>query len=242
MVLIQVLDSSIGSNEDYDRISGIGVFTLDESQTQETQDQIMFVYSGGISLDEDLIINENGKEILLPAGSSGVGAIILPIKNTGNLNDVSKAGQPYIVIVYQGLQHKVNLRYLYAGGEFIDFGSGIEACAYIFPRLLYQSQGLSSNPIGATMFISPRLMRGMFSQVYLLNDPLNNFPNFKLTHSEPNFIIDDLNHQGMNLPEIIFYSGIRGPIKIWEIEYTGQEQIKEEYLDKDYSKYIDWRL
>ena len=234
--------SSIGSNENYDRASGIGVFILDEKQTQETQDKIMLVYSGGIGLDEDLIINETEKEILLPAGSSGVGAIVLPIENTGNLNDVSKAGQPYIIIVYQGLQHKVNLRYLYGGGEFIDFGSGIEACAFLIPRLIYNAQGLSSNPIGAAMFISPRLMRGMFSQVYLLDDSLNKFPNFKLVHSEPNFIVRDLRNQGMDLPEIIYYSGIQGPIKIWEIEYTGNEQLKEEYLDTDASKYLSWEL
>ncbi len=234
--------SSIGSNENYDRVSGIGVFILDEKQTQETQDQIMFVYSGGIGLDEDLIINENEKEILLPAGTSGVGAIVLPIENTGSSNDVSKVGQPYIIVVYQGLQHKVNLRYLYSGGEFTDFGSGIESCAYVFPKLIYQAQGISSHPIGAAMFISPRLMRGMFSQVYLLNDPLNNFPNFKLVYSEPNFIVRDLRNQGLDLPEIIYYSGVQGPIKIWEIEYTGNEQIKEKYLDTDYSKYLSWKL
>jgi len=234
--------SSIGSDENYDRASGIGTFILNEKQTQETQDKIMLVYSGGVGLDEDLVINENGKEILLPAGNSGVGAIVLPIENIENSNDVSKAGQPYIIIVYQGLQHKVNLRYLYGGGEFVDFGSGIESCAYVFPRLIYNAQGLSSYPIGAAMFISPRLMRGMFSQVYLLDDSLNNFPNFKLIHSEPNFIVNDLRNQGMNLPEIIYYSGIQGPIKIWKIEYTGNEQIKEEYLDRDASKYLNWTL
>jgi asparagine N-glycosylation enzyme membrane subunit Stt3 len=234
--------SSIASNEDYDRASGIGTFLLDETQTQETQNQIMIVYTGGVGLDEDLIINEDGKEILLPAGNSGVGAIILPIKNTGDPKDISKAEQPYIVVIYQGLQHKVNLRYLYGNGELIDFGSGIEAGVFVFPRLLSEARGLSSNPIGAAMFISPRLMRGMFSQVYLLDDSLNNFPNFKLVHSEPNFIVNDLRNQGLDLPEIIYYSGIQGPIKIWEIEYTGNEQIKEEYLDIDASKYLTWQL
>jgi len=45
--------SSIGSDDNFDRASGIGIFILDEKQTQETQDQIMFVYSGGVGLDED---------------------------------------------------------------------------------------------------------------------------------------------------------------------------------------------
>ena len=46
----------------------------------------------------------------------------------------------------------------------------------------------------------------------------------------------------MDLPEFIYYQGIQGPIKIWEIEYTGKEQIKDEYLDTDSYKYLDWKL
>ena len=82
----------------------------------------------------------------------------------------------------------------------------------------------------------------MLSQVYIMNDPLNNFPNFKIAHIEQNLIIESLNNQGMNLPEFIYYQGIQGPIKIWEITYNGDEEIREEYLDIDPSKYLDWDL
>jgi len=85
-------------------------------------------------------------------------------------------------------------------------------------------------------------MRGMLVQTYILNDPFNKFSNFKLVHSEQNLIIESLNQQGMNLPEFIYYQGIQGPIKIWEIKYTGKEKIKQEYLDTDASKYLDWNL
>ena len=97
--------SSIGSDENYDRYSWIGSFLLDESQTQETKNQTLYVYAGGISLDEDLIITENGKEFLLPRQSAGVGAIILPVEKTEKGN---KFEQPYIIAVYQGIQHKIN--------------------------------------------------------------------------------------------------------------------------------------
>jgi len=46
----------------------------------------------------------------------------------------------------------------------------------------------------------------------------------------------------MNLPDFIYYQGIQGPIKIWEIEYTGNEKIRPEYLDTDASKYLSWKL
>ncbi len=232
--------SSIGSDENYDKYSWIGTFLLDEKQTQETQNKTLYVYPGGIALDEDLIINENGKEVLLPGQQTGIGAIILPaIKED---TEAISFQQPYIILVYNGKQYQQNLRYASIGNEFIDFGSGIEGAAYIFPRINQNNQGLTQNSIGAAMFLSTRLMRGMMVQKYILNDPLDNFPNFKLIHTEPNFIIGDLNAQGMNLPDFVYYQGIQGPIKIWEIEYTGKEKIKEKYIDKDATKYLDWKL
>ena len=82
----------------------------------------------------------------------------------------------------------------------------------------------------------------MVSQIYILEDPFDNFPNFKLVHSEANLIIDDLNKQGVNLPEFVYYQGVQGPIKIWEISYIGNEKLDEKYISKDSSKYINWSL
>ena len=172
-------------------------------------------------------------------GAAGVGAIFVPQKIE---NGTKIFEQPYIIIVYQGIQHKVNLRYLSVQDAFIDFESGIEASVYVFPTLIVQGQGVSSNPIGAAMYLSPRLMRGMLVQTYILKDPFKRFPNFKLIYTEQNLIVDSLNQQGMNLPDFIYYQGIQGPIKIWEIEYTGKERIREEYLDTDSTKYLDWNL
>jgi len=232
--------SSIGSDKDYDRYSWIGTFILDERQTQETKDQTLFVYQGGISLDEDMIINENGQEIMLPRGASGVGAIILPIEKSGN---ISLYNQPYTIIVYQGQQHKVNLRYLHINGEFYDFKEGIEATAFMFPRLDSQAGGrVSKNEIGAAFFISPRLMRGFLAQKYILDDPFNKFPNFKIANVQSAIIIEDLRSRGMQLPEFVYFQGVQGPIKIWDIEYTGEEEMKKEYIDRDYTPYIDWVL
>ncbi len=231
--------SSIGSNKEYDRYSWIGTFLLDEKQTQETNNQTLLVYTGGVSSDEDLTINQSGKEIFLPGQKSGVGAIIVPNQKTeGGVN----FEQPYTIMVYNGKQYKVNLRYLSVEGKFMDFKDGIEACAYIFPRIDSKGQGVEKNSIGAAMYLSPRLMRGFLAQKYILDDPFNKFPNFKVVHSEPSFIVDILNSQGMNLPEFVYYQGIQGPIKIWSIKYTGNEKIEQKYLDTDPGKYLEWVL
>ena len=85
-------------------------------------------------------------------------------------------------------------------------------------------------------------MRGMLANIYILDDPLEKYPNFELAHTETNLVIDDLRNQGLDLPEFIYYNGIQGPIKIWQINYTGNEEVKEEYLDVDSTKYLDWKL
>ncbi len=228
--------SSIGSDKDFDRYSFIGTFLLDEGQTQETNNQTLLVYTGGTGVDEDLVINQNGNEVLLPAGSAAVGAIIIPMTNGG-----ANVKQPYIIAIYQGQQHNVYLRYLYIKGELLDFKSGIEATAFVFPRI-DTNGGVRLKEMGAAFYLSPRLMRGMLAQVYIMDDPLNNFPNFKLAHTEPALIVDDLRNQGLELPEFIYFQGFRGPIKIWEVEYTGREKLREEYLDTDETKYLDWLL
>lgn len=229
--------SSIGSNEDYDRYSWITSFLIDERQTQETKNETIYIYSGGIALDEDIMIEESNT--FLPARNTGIGAILLPVKKyqEGVLFD-----QPSVIMVYQGKQYQIDLRYLSIDGQFIDFKSGIEATAFIFPSINQNSQGIEQNPLGAAMFISPRVMRGYLAQKYILDDPFNNFENFKIKHIESNIIVEELRNQGMELPEFIYFQGLQGPIKIWEIEYTGSEEIKQEYLDKDASKYLNWKL
>ena len=231
--------SSIGSDKNFDRYSFVGTFLLDESRTVETNNKTLFAYSGGISLDEDLKINEN---IILPSNAAGIGAIVLPMQNLENSKQIFN--QPYIIVVYQGQQYNVNLRYLYNANnnQFIDFKNGIEATAFIFPKLELAGGSVKLNELGTAFYISPRLMKGFLSQVYLMNDPLKKFQNFKLAHTESTLIIDDLRNQGMKLPDFVYFNGVQGPIKIWEVKYTGKEQIKQEYLDTDETKYLDWAL
>src|SRR3989344_3255710 len=232
--------SSIGSNENYDRLSYMMNLIQNEAQTRETNNMTYYAYTGGIPLDEDLVIQENGKEIFLPGQSTGIGAVIMPLKKT---NSSQEWEQPYAIMIYQGTQHNVNMRYLYVNNQFYDFKSGINATAYVFPTIIQDGQGIQAKRLGAMTFISPRLMRGMLAQLYIMNDPLNKFPNFKLVHTEQSLLVDSLNSQGMGLPDFVYYNGgMYGPIKIWEVTYTGNETYKPEYLDKDPDKYLSWKL
>jgi len=195
----------------------IGKFLIDQNQIQETKDQTIMVYTGMISLDEDIVSYDNGKEIFLPGQKTEIGLIKLTtLKN----NNGTQFIQPYAIMQYKNMNYKINIRYLYVDGRFIDFKNGIEGCMYVFPEIITDNQGrVNVNKIGAALFLTPRLMRGYIAQKYILDDPFNKYPNFKLVHTETNVIIDTLNNQGMNLPDFIYFQGIQGPTKIWKIDY-----------------------
>ena len=231
--------SSIGSDKNYDRYSWIPTMAVDSQQTRETADGTIRIYPSGAVIDEDLTYEQNETKIFLPSGKAGIGAIVL--KTMQDNNSISFE-QPGIIFIYNGKQYNLPLRYLHFNGQFIDFGNGIKGTARILSQIQQSSQGISIDEMGTLIYISPRVMRGMFAQKYLLNDPFNNFPNFKLVHSESDLIIGNLKSQGFGLNEFVYFGGVRGPIKIWKISYNGDEQIKEEYLDTNASKYLDWEL
>jgi asparagine N-glycosylation enzyme membrane subunit Stt3 len=220
--------SSIGSDEEYDRLSWIGTFQLDDSQTIETRNGITLIYTGGVALDEDLIINESGNEIFLPARSSGVGAMVVPVVD-------DNFQQPSVIIVYGAKQYNIPLRYLYFDGKLKDYGSGIEATAYIFPKF---EDGKGYRIQGSAMFLSPRNMGALWVKMYLLNQT----DNFELVHVESSEVVKNLRAQGLPSQEIIYYRGIQGPIKIWEIKYTGEEEVNPEYLLTNYPDYLSGRI
>lgn len=219
--------SSIGSDEEYDKLSWIGSFIVDETKTTETKNETTKFYFGGAVLDEDIIINQNGKDILLPSGKAGVGAIV--IKSISNF----EFGQPQAIMVYDNKQYWVDLRYLSINGNIVDFGSGIEATAFVFPLL----QETQINPTGAALFLSPRNMRALWVKMYLLDET----ENFNLVHSESNEIINQLRRNGIKIGEFVYYGGFQGPIKIWEVNYTGEEIYNEEYVQRTFPERIAGR-
>jgi len=223
--------SSIGSDESYDRYSWIGTLLLDTKQTQETRNQTVYVYPGGVSVDENIVLNDNGKEILLPRQRAGIAGLLVA------QNEDTSYDRPYAIFAYNGKRYDLPLRYLYINGELIDFGleneNTLEACAYVFPSF----DGSKLNTIGASMYLSPRNLRALWVRLYLLGEG----ENFKLVHEEPSMLQKFVEQQIGESVDLIYYGGIQGSIKIWEIEYTGEEEINPEYLQKTFPERIAGR-
>ena len=232
--------SSIGSDKDYDRFSWIPTMQSDPSQSRETSSGLIRVYQGGAAIDEDIVYQKDGSEIFLPQQKAAI--IAITIENSQSNGSVSFK-QPDAIFYYNGQQISIPLRYLEFNGQFIDFESGLEGTAKIIQRINQDNSGrIQLDNLGSVIYISPRVMRGYFAQKYLLNDPFGNFPNFPLAYQEDSLLIENLRSQGLPLNEFVSYGGVQGPIKIWGIDYTGNEEENPAYLDKDSTKYLDWKL
>jgi asparagine N-glycosylation enzyme membrane subunit Stt3 len=218
--------SSIGSDENYDKFSWIQTYLMDEKQTKETNNITLYIYYGGAGTDEDIIINKGGKEILLPKKSTGVGAILI------SENQNKEILQPSVIFIYNGQQYQEKLRYVYFNEQYVDFGSGIDAGVFIFPSVVSDANSqLTINERGALLYLSGRTVHTNLAQLYLFDKKSDNFI-LKYTQSSP--IVDNLKSQGADFGEFIYYQGLQGPIKIWEIKYPSNIALKKEYIDKTY--------
>jgi asparagine N-glycosylation enzyme membrane subunit Stt3 len=217
--------SSIGSNGSYDRFSSIPTIFVDEAQTTETGNETRYVYPVGVSIDKDYLIKSEGKEILLPERKAGVIAILVREDKTNG-----KILQPQIFFGYNNQQYVMPLKSIYLDGKLYTFDSGFEGGIYIFPRLdLSSNNQFQINPRGAALYLGEKTINSQLAKLYLFNEQSNYF---KLVHSENNLFIDNLKQQKLDLGDIVYYQGLQGPIKIWEISYPSNVKFNQDYLEQ----------
>jgi len=218
--------SSIGADVNYDRFSWISTFLIDESQTQETGNQTTYIYTGGSPVDEDFSWNIEGKQVFFPQKASYVIAIVLQKNKDGGI------AKPQAIFLNNQQQYEIPLRYLYIEGDnkLYDFGSGLDAGVFIFPKFDMTSSG-SINNLGAALYLSKRTIHTNLVNLYLFNQ---NSDYFRLVHEEDNLLVENLKQQGLKDVHFIYYGEIQGPIKIWEIKYPSDIKTNPEFLATDY--------
>ena len=208
--------STIGSNENYDRRSFIPNYVMDQSSIQETRNGTTIIYKGGGFPLEDNLLYQNK---LLPAGSAAVGGFIINIQQK---NETILFSNPIAAVFYQNQRFDIPLGCLIVDNKRIEFliENSINGCLKIIP--IFQNDN-NVNPLGAALYLSPRVKNSLFSRLYL-NDEENEY--FKLVYSTP------------GLPLGVYNGNLIGPIRIWKINYpkdfTLSEADKEYYLRTTY--------
>ncbi len=218
--------SSIGSNVEYDRRSWISTFVRDDKKAQETKNSTILFYAGGTPLDDDLVYEANGTKIYLPAGNAALAAVTIEMDRNASL-----AGQPNGMFYYQGKIYTLPLRYVYINKKLIDFKFGVEGGAFFMARLIQDSNGVRVEKNSALLYLSNRTVKSQLARLYLYNEEN---PYFKLVHSEDDFVVAQLKAKYGFDEDFVIYGDIRGPIKIWEINYPSGMKVNPDYLKTSY--------
>ncbi len=217
--------SSIGSNDALDRYSWLSTFQKDNQQTVEGKNSTLYLYSGGgIPVDGDITYNSNGTKVFLPAQKSFVGGAIIEVSTDGKI-----LSQPIGIFVYPNKgEYRLPLRYAFQD-TFIDYGSGIESGVFMLPRLNQVDGGIQVEQDGAVIYLSNKTVKSQLARLYLYKA---NDPSFKLVHTEYDYVVSQIKSNNINLDsDFVYYGGdIRGPIRIWEINYPSTTKFDPKYL------------
>jgi len=182
--------SYIGSDENFDRRSTIGVFGL--QSTKEVRNGTLLLYGGSWGLDKDYLV----ENLVLPEGQAGIFGFSVP-------SDFSSQA-PQAFISYNNQQYTFDVPCLWAQGKRYDFktneSSTFKGCLVLAPYVQDQN---TMNPVGAAFWASEKVWDTNFARLYLYNET---DPNFKLAYQD-------------NMPLALYQGRIIGPIKIWEVEY-----------------------
>jgi len=207
--------SKIGGGDgdkELDRYSAIPVMPMNPKQTKETANGTMIVFNGGTYLFEDIVYNDGDKNIFLPSGKAALAGVIVNIEG-------DKMKQPEAVYVYNNVQTRIPVRYVYFNNEIIDFKSGLDVIIDIIPG--FDNSKISK--MGAAIYLSQKVSKSLFARLFLLNDVFGEYGTIKLAYTEDNPVVASLKNQGVQLGDFIYYQGFRGPIKIWDVQEIPSE-------------------
>lgn len=234
--------SSIGGDESgNDRLSSLPIMVLDSKQTQETSDSIIRFYQGVSTIDEDIVHNTEQGQVFLPQNKGLIIGTILKMKQSG---DEISFTQPEAVFLYNQQQIRIPVRYIYFNDNIIDFKQGLESTLFILPTAAVNNNQVQTDRLGSLIYLSPKVSKSLFAQLYLMNDAFNNYPSLKLAHSEQESNLNLLKAQGAIQGDFAYFNGFRGPIKIWKVNYPSNIIVREEFLrmSGEYAEFDDLRF
>ncbi|MDE1849016.1 MAG: hypothetical protein KGH55_03210 [Nanoarchaeota archaeon] len=220
--------SSIGSDASgIDRYSAPTIMAADSSKDYASSNNTMTrVFQGATFVDQD--ISYGGTFLPGPSSQggqvSGYNSYVIGVTiQYARINNGTSIilSQPSAVFQYNSQQYILPMRYTYYNGQIIDYGSGINATFMIIPSINTQSNGqISIDPIGAGIYLSPKVQQSLYARLYLMGDPYNQYPTLSVGDIEENDIVSQLNARGANIKEFAYYQGqLLAPLEIWKVNY-----------------------
>ena len=92
-----------------------------------------------------------------------------------NLNNNSIA-QPEAVYICNNIQTRIPIRHVYIDGQIVDFGTGLDAVIDIIPAF----DGSRINPMGAAIYLSQKVSKSLFAQLFLMDDSFGRYETLEL--------------------------------------------------------------
>jgi len=229
--------SKIGSNDSWDRLStGIISGEANSQNDKETATGITRLYQLGSCVDQD--INYNGTFLPGLAVSktqslsckSAVGGILLEQKNN---NDSVTFKQPIGAFIYNNRQINLPIKNLYFNGKMITYEEGIDAVAYVIPKLVQTNDGkVSVDPTGAVIYLSPLVKNSLMGKLYILNDYYGEYTDLNKAYFADDDVVSYLKQMmGDSLGDFVYFQGLRAPLKIWKVSYPLGTPVHREFLN-----------
>ena len=177
---------------------------------------MIYSYEGDFNLDEDLIYS--GK--LFPKNLAIIKSVIISIKTKEN--KLLSFGHPKAIIVYNGEVDEIPLNCIFFNNvEYLYDKIGYDGCLYIIP---VSNKNNIIHSLGAGIFISPVSRNTLFTQLYLFDK--DGKKNKEWEGFEKIYDDSELGYNLMVYPE---YNYVKGPIKIWSLNYDSSIKINPYY-------------
>lgn len=184
--------SFIGSDENLDRRSTIGIFAM--QQQKEVRNGTLFFYAGGWPFDKDYLLGK----LVLPEGNAGIGGLSFVIQN-------DSIAEPKAHVIFNEQQYEFPISCVIVQGKklFFEVNDSLGGCAVLVPSFDQSGRG---NPVGGAFWLSEKAYDTNLAKLYIYNETSLYFE----------LVYDD------STPLAIYQGRVIGPIKIWEVHYPDE--------------------
>jgi hypothetical protein len=196
--------SFIGSDENLDRTSTIGVFAVQKQS--EVRNGTAILYGGGWILDKDYIIGRT----VLPRGQAFLAGFTIMQDPDGKISEPPVAHAFYN---NQQIDFEVPCLVISETGNRVQYETNntLNGCLVLVPNFLSQDQ---VSPSGGALWLSEKVYDTNMAKLYIYDEDSEYFKK----------VYDD------NVPLGIYNNNVIGPIRVWEVSYPENIEADDFYL------------